>query len=46
MQENLTILLTSKHDKKDHKLHDEYLLYMPGDWKLINNHRPEIKTGF
>ena len=46
MQENHTILITRKHDEKDHRLHDEYRLYISGELKLINECRPEIETGF
>jgi len=46
MQENHTILTTRKHDEKDNRLHDEYCLYISGDWRLINDLRPEIETCF
>jgi len=46
MQENHTILITLKHNEKDHRLHDEYCLYISGDWTLINDRTPEIKTCF
>ena len=37
MQENHTILITRKHDEKDHRLHDENRLYISGDGKIIND---------
>ena len=42
MQENHTILITCKHVKKI----TGYMMNISGDWKLINNRRPEVKTGF
>lgn len=46
MQESLTMLITRKHDEKITGYMMNTVSFISGDWKLINDCRPEIETSF